>query len=103
MVLILRNKPAPDIGEFSGHPVGTGSHDIVRENIVVSQRRNNWDNQIVRRVIIVEVVGFAENSKNPVGDPTIQIENLRFGSRDVGIVVVSCRVAGPDDKVNLLR
>lgn len=102
MILVLGNESPPDIGILSGYPIGTGSHDIVREDVVISECRDNRDNQVVRWIIVTKVVGLAENREHLFGDPAIQFEDLDFRSRNVCIVVVSRRVTGPDYKVDLL-
>lgn len=100
MALLLGDKLPPDLGKFLGPPVGTLGEDVVWENVVVAEVRHDGYGEIVGRIGVVDVVGFAKDLDEFVDEHLIQLDDLLFCARNELVIVVASGIASPDDKVD---
>ena len=100
VALFLGDELPPDAGELLGPPVRTWGEDVVWKNVVVAEIGHDGYGEIVGRIGVVEVVGFAKELDEFVDEHLIQLDDLFGAARDELVIVVASGIPGPDDKVD---
>ena len=76
MPLCLRNKSIPNIEVRPRPLIWTGIEDVVGKDIVVSERRNNWDHEIVGRIGVVDVIWLSKSLYKLGDNEPVKLEDL---------------------------
>jgi len=97
MVLVFGYELLPKFNILSREFTRAWHHSIVRVYIVIAQSRYNGDSQWNLRDAAV-----SEYFNHLVDGHLVEIVDFLIGSRDLDIVVVSCRVASPNHEIDLL-
>jgi hypothetical protein len=96
VILVLGNKALPQLHIFLSKLTRAWLHDIVWEYVVVAQGRHDRDH---RRALIAAI---SEDLHHLVDGFLVEIIYLGRGTGNLDILIVPCRVTGPDDKIDLL-
>ncbi len=72
----------------------------MRKDIIVPEGWNNWDNEVVRWIRVVDIVVFAKDLYEFVYYCAVLRQYLLFRTRILLVVVMACRIPRPDDEVN---
>ena len=101
MSLHLGYEAAPNVQVFRRPPVGTAEEDVMRHDIVVAKRRHNRNDKVVDGPVMV-MMPVAKNLCELGDHKFVLLYHLPLRARYVFIVVVSRRVARPDDEVDVV-
>jgi hypothetical protein len=72
----------------------------VGQYVVVAKCGNDWNDKIVGRIVVRLFLVLAKDFVEFVHEQLIQLNNLLYISGYLLVVVMACRVACPDDKVD---
>ena len=97
--LLLGDESPPDLSIPPGPPVGPRREHVVRENVVITKVRDDGYQHIVGRIGVMKIVIFAKDLDKLLDQKFILLQDLLFRPRQLFIIVMSCRVASPDDEV----
>ena len=100
MSLRFRNEATPDIEVFHRPLIRPLEKDIVRHDVVVAKCWHYGDHIVVGPSAIF--IGHAEHLPKLLDQELILAYNLLLRARMLLVVVVPCRVARPDDKVDIV-
>jgi hypothetical protein len=100
MSLCLRNEATPDIQILHRPLIGPGKEDVVRHNIIVAERWHDRDHIVARSSSAL--VRLAKDLCELIDQKFVLLYNLLLCTRQVFVVVMSRRVARPDDKVYII-
>lgn len=81
--------------------IGALEKNVMRQDVVVTIGRDNWDDEIVGRIVIV-IVRASKNLSKLANDEFVQLDDLVVVPRMFLVVVVTGRVAGPDDEIDFI-
>lgn len=81
--------------------IGALEENVMRQDVIITIGRDNWDDEIVGRIVIV-IVRASKNLSELADDEFVQLDDLVVVPRVFLVVVVAGRVAGPDDEVDFI-
>lgn len=93
------DKLAPDVEVAHGPRVWPAGEDVVRHNVVVAKSGHNGYHKVTRPMARA---GLAKDLDKLGDHKFVLVDNLLVRPRYLLVVVVAGRVAGPDDKVDLI-
>jgi hypothetical protein len=96
MILVLGNKAFPQLYIFLSELARTWLHDIVRKYIVIPHSRHDGDRQWI------PFAAVPEDLYHLVDGSFVGSIDFSRGTGNLDILIVPRRVAGPDDKIDLL-
>ena len=100
MPLRLWDEAAPDVQVLHGPLVRALQENVVRHDVVVAKRRHNWNHIIVGPSPVL--VRHPEHLSELVYQVFILVNDLLLCAGVLLIVVVSRRVACPNDEINVI-
>lgn len=100
MPLSLGDKFSPDVGAVLGPSVRTLGEDIIRKDVVVAKVGHNRNGGIISGIGIIDIVVLAKDLDKFVDEHLVQLDDLRLGAWDELVVIVTSRIASPDNKVD---
>lgn len=100
MPLSLGDEFSPDVGAVLGPSVGTLGEDVMRKDVVVAKVGHNGNGGIIGGIGIIDIVVLAKDLDEFVSEHLVQLDDLRLGAWDELVVIVTSRIASPDDKVD---
>jgi len=98
MSLLFRDEFSPYIQVRAGPQVRASVEDVVRKDVIVAECRYDWDGEIVVRVVVM--VACVKDLLKLLRNKSVQANDLFSCSRNLFVIVVTSRIACPDDKVN---
>lgn len=100
MPLRLRDKPPPNIGVFHSPFIRPTQQNIMRHNVVISKSRDDRNPECLRRIFLIRPT--AKHLGELLHHKLILRDYLILSARLLLVVIVSRRVAGPDDKIHVI-
>ena len=102
MPLGFRDELLPNL-EVLGRPlVWALSEDVVGQDVIVSESRDDGNEKVIRRVIVFKVLGLAKHFQEFLHKKLVLRRDLLFAPGKFLVVVVPSRISSPDDKVNIV-
>jgi hypothetical protein len=98
--LYLGDEITPDIEVAAGPEVWPSLEDIVRQDIIVAKGGNDWNDLVICRIVIRLLVVLSEDFVEFSHEQLVELGDLLDVSGNFLIVVVTRRIASPDDKVD---
>ncbi len=100
MALFLGDKFPPDVGVVLGPSVGTLGEDVMRKDIVIAEVGHDGNGEVVGGIGVIDVVVLAKDLDELLDQHFVQPDDLGLTARNELIVVVTSRIASPDDEVD---
>lgn len=100
MPLCLGDEASPDVEVLDGPFVWAGEQDIVRHDIVVAKRRHNG--YLERLGGVLPILAIAKDLGQLLHHELVLRDDFILRAGVFLVVVVACRVAGPDDEVDVV-
>lgn len=101
MLLLFGDELAPHVRILLCPSIRSSGQHVVRKYVVVAKGRNDRDHQIIGRIGVIDVVVLSEDFDDFVNHILVQFGDLCFCPRQLLIIVVTSRVASPDDEIDL--
>ena len=102
MPLKLRNKMFPDIIVCCSPLIWSRQENIMRQDVIITNSRNNRNLKIVARVRVICILWLSKHLIKFRNQQLILAYQLFLGADYTLVVIVSCRIARPYDKINFV-
>lgn len=100
MLLHFGDEVTPDIEVTASPEIRPSLENIVRQDIIVAKGGNDWNDKVICRIVIRLLLVLSKDFVEFVHEQLVELGDLLDVSGNLLVVVVTCRIASPDDKVD---